>query len=490
MENKKTLEEYYGTQRPSFAGGAGRNHYAGADLGAHTKGSLGTRGADSKFSQRMQFGVPSDYYDLLEEEEEEIDEDVTVENSKYSLAETISLLEVDVIDLFPDPNDPSSFIESTAITKVSETATELGLELSTEGAETLFGKAMRHLRFLGEKIPGGEILLAARLLKQIKILSDTADELIAMYEKFENEVEKRDVREFLSDKENYIRRFTKGINEIERKQQIMYKAWGDTGRLATEIIPSEYIAGALGSAGGPVGTITAAVLVKLIEVAAAGLVGKVVEKSVTSFVESTEVDTAKSEEEFSQWLKRNDDPNSLVLKGIIFVYSIIEIPFKLMPFNGVRAWRGMFLGAYMQNILVSYVRKLKDPSMLDDREERFDANMSPIAAAQPEKQSSDFLRRLFFTDPGDKTRFSESLTNRSLVFLLEEKDDDQVDEEEEEVNEFSGAGAIGIGTLPLGMSTKSDSGQKSSHSGGKAYPYGSKTRKKFKRYASKTFGGK
>jgi len=83
----KNLKEYFGTQRPSFAGGpgAGSNFYSGADLGAHTKGRLGTRGADSKFSQRMQAIVPNDYYDLLEEDDEEIDEDYVVENSKYSL---------------------------------------------------------------------------------------------------------------------------------------------------------------------------------------------------------------------------------------------------------------------------------------------------------------------------------------------------------------------------------------------------------------------
>lgn len=81
----KNLKENFGTQSPSFAGGGGSNFSIGADLGAHSKGSLGTRGADSKFSQRMQAIIPNDYYDLLEEDEEEIDESYFVESSRYSL---------------------------------------------------------------------------------------------------------------------------------------------------------------------------------------------------------------------------------------------------------------------------------------------------------------------------------------------------------------------------------------------------------------------
>ena len=85
---KDKIKEYYGTQRPSFAGGpgAGSNFYSGRDLGTHSRGSLGTRGADSNFSRRMQALVPNDYYDLLEDDEENIDEDIVVENSKYSLS--------------------------------------------------------------------------------------------------------------------------------------------------------------------------------------------------------------------------------------------------------------------------------------------------------------------------------------------------------------------------------------------------------------------
>lgn len=99
---KYKIKEYYGTQRPSFAGGpgAGSNFYSGRDLGTHSRGSLGTRGADSNFSRRMQALVPNDNYDLLEEEEDEvIDEDVVVENSRYSLVSTLQMNESILGDL-------------------------------------------------------------------------------------------------------------------------------------------------------------------------------------------------------------------------------------------------------------------------------------------------------------------------------------------------------------------------------------------------------
>ena len=100
----KNLKENFGTQAPSFAGGGGSNFSIGADLGTHSKGRLGTRGADSKFSQRMQAIVPNDYYDLLEEEdEEEIDESYFVENSRYSLKD-LNLFEAGPRRVTPTPN--------------------------------------------------------------------------------------------------------------------------------------------------------------------------------------------------------------------------------------------------------------------------------------------------------------------------------------------------------------------------------------------------
>ena len=107
--------------------------------------------------------------------------------------------------------------------------------------------------------------------------------------------------------------------------------------------------------------------------------------------------------------------------------------------------------------------------------------------------SSDFIRKLFFTDPGDTSLFEECLRDKSLQYLIEEKEDSKEEElEEEDITEFSGAGggAVAIGTLPLGMSTKGPKGERSATSGGKAFPYSKKNRDAFKQYTRKTFGGK
>ena len=104
----KNLKENFGTQTPSFAGGGGSNFSIGADLGAHSKGRLGTRGADSKFSQRMQAIIPNDYYDLLEEEEE-IDESYFVESSRYSLKD-LNLFEAKS-KIVLKPSDPQFWIK-------------------------------------------------------------------------------------------------------------------------------------------------------------------------------------------------------------------------------------------------------------------------------------------------------------------------------------------------------------------------------------------
>jgi len=112
----KKLKEYYGTQRPSFAGGpgAGSNFYSGRDLGTHTKGSLGTRGADSNFSRRMQALVPNDYYELLEDEVIDFDEDVVVENSRYSLQKTLEINEGVFSNFAGSVSTPRAFNQSSS----------------------------------------------------------------------------------------------------------------------------------------------------------------------------------------------------------------------------------------------------------------------------------------------------------------------------------------------------------------------------------------
>jgi hypothetical protein len=122
-------------------------------------------------------------------------------------------------------------------------------------------------------------------------------------------------------------------------------------------------------------------------------------------------------------------------------------------------------------------------------------DVTPPAPLGPDSfNTGEFIRKLFLTSPDDEGLFSESLSAMSLQYLIEEKDDEltEKDLEEEDITEFSGAGggAIAIGTLPLGMSTKGPKGERSATSGGKAFPYSKKSRDAFKQYARKTFGGK
>ena len=79
----KKIKKYYKLDEASFAGGPGpgSNFYSGADLGTHSPGSLGTRGADSNFSRiTMQTLVPLDINNLEDEDEEE--EEIFLESLK------------------------------------------------------------------------------------------------------------------------------------------------------------------------------------------------------------------------------------------------------------------------------------------------------------------------------------------------------------------------------------------------------------------------
>ena len=104
MANKKIKSESYGTQRQTWAGGAGAgsNFQHGKDLGTHTRGSLGTRGADSNWSRASQAVMPLDAFTHFLDEDEEFDEDYTVEDSKYDLQEVLRLNEGAITDLVFD----------------------------------------------------------------------------------------------------------------------------------------------------------------------------------------------------------------------------------------------------------------------------------------------------------------------------------------------------------------------------------------------------
>jgi len=66
MKRKINIFELYGP---------GGNFYSGHDLGGLGRGSLGTRGADSNFSRRMQATFPVDYFED-EEEDDDLDDSI------------------------------------------------------------------------------------------------------------------------------------------------------------------------------------------------------------------------------------------------------------------------------------------------------------------------------------------------------------------------------------------------------------------------------
>jgi len=139
---------------------------------------------------------------------------------------------------------------------------------------------------------------------------------------------------------------------------------------------------------------------------------------------------------------------------------------------------------------------------LSQEREYYEDNLSPDEVRLSDSSSSFFdspLGRMILKPRGEsdpslrdvyQDLFAESLENKTLAYLVEEKDLKLSEEDEEDVNEMSGAGAAAGFTLPLGASPESDSGQRSSHSGGTAFPYGKKTQRRRKEFARKTFGGK
>ena len=101
MTYKKSLLEYYGTQRPTFAGNAG----AGSNFSVGK--SLGYTGADANFSSYMSSKkFPVDYFETDDEEEEEMEDNIlekrVLDNGKYALEETLQSIseEYEYLDKF------------------------------------------------------------------------------------------------------------------------------------------------------------------------------------------------------------------------------------------------------------------------------------------------------------------------------------------------------------------------------------------------------
>lgn len=521
----KHLKEYFGTQRPSFAGGpgAGSNFYSGADLGAHTKGRLGTRGADSKFSQRMQAIIPNDYYDLLEEDEE-LDEDYVVENSRYSLEKIINQIHeqtdfpgIDTTALVPYTGKGSEVVDAEEVNKASKTANDLDLGLEDLSVRNL-------LSLTKQKIPVvSELYSIFNIVSALKRMSKNSDDIFKSEEKIKSEIESKEISDLSRKKKDYIKLFLSGIKDIEKKQKQTYEDFNILAKNIVEILPTEALtaapAAAAGSVATPAGTAAGGaagyLAGKAVEIMAAGALGELIEKSLKTFVESQEVDS----EEFSTWVKKNDDPNSSTLKFLIFFLDIISrfpgagaLKSVFPPLIILRALDALFVGAKLQNILAQKISLLQSSEMLSSLEEpqiHSDDNLmsnsddTSVSATSVNKTSNlgnkagTFARRLFVSKPEDAGKglisdlFSESLENKKLIYLLEEENvDEEVKAEGEELEEFSGVGAVAGFTLPLGASPRGPKGAHSSTTGGKAYPYSSSDRSKFNKFSKKTFGGK
>jgi hypothetical protein len=421
---------------------------------------------------------------------------IVVENSRYSLVEAVGLTE-QVLDMEPDEEGIFSFtgdmFDTTDIAKTERTASYYGLELGFEAVESL----IKYIPVVSQAID------VSSLIFNLVTLHRSASKILDLDEKLEKELETLTFEEMLENKEKYMRLFIEGVKDVEEIQASMYDDFGDLFQTLFSIIPyEEALAGLTGGAG-----YASKIIDTLLDVG----FGVAAEKAVRAFVESYEFtydekseldDIVMEERRFEDWLRRNEDSTTTGMKMILVTLRILQGPFPalLNPSSSlIRSFRALFVGAKIQNKLMKIIKQLKDPEFLapdavasrersEDNvaagEEREYSDRNIAQDTSPDSGSSQFLRKLFFTDPGDERMFAESLENKKLGYLLSDEE-----EEDEDVNEFSAAGAIAIGTLPLGTSTKGPKGKHSSTSGGKAFPYSKKSREDFKNYSRKTFGG-
>jgi hypothetical protein len=511
---KKIKSESYGMQQRTFAGGPGPggNFYHGRDLGTHSRGSLGTRGADSNFSRRTQALVPSDYYDLLEDEEEEkFDEDVVVEDSKYSLSEATGIFE-QVLDMEPDNEDLNATVEEilsdpTELARFERSLGEHAYEFTSELILRDLASGPWTLALGDEAI--GALRIIINIFIQIRRSNNQMEDQEEVVEKYleylgknANEINSSEDRR---NKEILV--IQDHISKIQVIQDDLARDLTDTLQGVIALIPDDSV--------GPIAA-TETLLGK-----AAETLPEILDDMEINDLSELEMIVQKDRDfkalrytiAFLTGLKALSN-FSMLLTGpagiFITIASLLNInifnPGKIL-ISGVRSY---FVGSMLQNRLLVAIQVLKTgraeyyySDNIDDledvvRDERSEENVSSTLGQEYSDQnisqdisdvgSSQFLRKAFFKDPGDQGMFSESLKKQSLVYLIEEKDSEI--EEEEEVNEFSGAGGAAIGTLPLGMSTKGKGSEHSSTSGGKAFPYSKENRKKFKKYTRKTFGGK
>lgn len=516
------LKEYYGTQRRSFAGGpaSGGNFYHGADLGTFTRAYLGTRGADSNFSRRTQALVPQDYFNMLEEESEEleeeleevveeVEEDYVVENSRYSLAKTVLMAE-QVLTMAADPDDENIFnaivddilSDPTELARFERSAGNMAYEI---GAELILRDVMS-LPFTGTL--GDEVIGIIRIIINIFIQirsanneMDTQEEIVRNYlDSLKSRQAK--VQASQESREQEIRIIQSHIVKLQEIQSALYRDVSDTLQGVIALVPDDAF-----------GPIAAA---ESLASKGAEFLPELLQKLEISNMSELELAIKREPEleglkyaiAFLSGLKAlsNFAPLKLGAIGVpMVILSLLNInifnPEKIL----ITGLRSIFVATELQNKLLFAIQVLKsDVSNIDYEDD--------IVTTQPEyyesseepdvkDSGSEFFRRLFISKPGDE-RFDESLEKRNLSYILEtfediEKDTDDLitgeDEEkdDDEIEEFSGAGAGGGGpALPIGMSTKGSRGKKSGNYGGKPFPYSKEVKDKFYDYSRKTYGGK
>jgi len=449
MNKFKKLKELYGS---------GGNFYSGKDLGTHTRGSLGSRGADSNFSRLSQAIIPHDafthFLDEDEDEEDESDkalddelvgetdkmskEDYIVVDSKYKLAETLNAIkEAPTLEMMPDPDDANIFLpmlsDTQALATTKRAAAYYGLELGFEGAESIV-----------KMIPGaGQGIDIASILFNLFTLQKSAGQIYSLDEKFSSELENLSVQSMSLEKEKYIQLFTSGIREIETHQASMYDDFGDLFQSIFSIIPWEEALG-LGAGGagaavtGPGGLVTgsgAYTLAKVIDgVLDVGL-GVVIEQSVRMFIESYEdngEEIVVDQASFDDWLRRNDDDASSSMKITLTILKILEGPLPKVISPG-SALRALFVGANLQNKLIKLIKQLQNPHLMPDEIpaagiERFTGSEEPDNKTIREPVGKDsFLRKLFVSYPSDSLEeaasFENCLYKGSLLYLVESEEE-------------------------------------------------------------------
>ena len=515
MANKKIKSESYGTQRQTWAGGAGAgsNFQHGKDLGTHTRGSLGTRGADSNWSRASQAVMPLNAFThFLDEDEEELDEDYVVENSNYSLSKATGLFE-QVLDAEPDNEDLNIVVaeilsDPTELAKFDRTLGEHAYEF---GSELILRDISSWTFFVDELI--GFLRILINVFIQIRRSNNQMEDQEEVVEKYLEYLGKNgnEINSSESRRNKEILIIQDHISKIQDIQDDLARDLTDTIQGTIALIPDETV--------GPIAGIES-------------VLGKAAEK-LPDILDNMEIENLS---ELEMIVKKDVDFKalrytislltglkalsnfSMLATGPLGIFATVASLLNINIFNpgkilisGVRSY---FIGSMLQNRLLVAIKVIKSERTeyyasdeIDDlegvvRDERSEDNIAGtpgpeysdqnVAQDTTQTDSNQFLRKLFFKDPGDSRMFAECLEQKSLLYLIEEKDSelDENLEEEDEINEFSGAGgAVAIGTLPLGMSTKGPGKKTSATTGGAAFPYSKKSRSAFKKYTKKTFGG-